>query len=413
VTAQEDVIGRQIADSIRQITEPVDGSDLRLTLDAGLQHLLEAAMYDTFRRNAAKGVTGIVMDVETGAIRALATFPSFDANQFTRFGAALYTNPAVSRQYEPGSVMKAFTIAAALDAGAITTRDRFKDDNNLRLAGVRIQNADRYTSPYGHGRITAEEVLQLSNNVGAAKIGLTLGPQPLYDAFRRYGFGSPTGVDISGEASGVVWNPDGPNGSGELTAAQNAFGQGLSVTALQLAAGYAAIGNGGTLVTPHVIAGWTTPDGTYHAVEQPPGERVMREETAATMLELLTSAVDDGIAQAASVPGYSIAGKTGTAQIAGPVTERVRVGTTARGKPIYEKRKVYRYIDGWIDSSFIGLMPASDPRLVTLILIHRPATWGLYQMAERPDALFRGLAPRILDYLAIPPDRRTHTVAAR
>ena len=413
ITAQEDVIGRQIADSIRQLQEPVNGADLRLTLDAGLQHLLEAAMYDTLRRNAAQGVTGIVMDVETGAIRALATFPSYDANAFARFGPELYTNPAVARQYEPGSVMKAFTIAAALDAGAITTDDRFRDDNNLRLADVRIQNADRYANPYGHGRITAGEVLQLSNNVGAAKIGLTLGRQRLFEAFRRYGFGSPTGVDISGEASGVVWNPDGPNGSGDLTAAQNAFGQGLSVTALQLAAGYAAIGNGGSLVTPHVVDGWTTPDGTFHPVEQPPAERIMRRETADTMLALLTSAVDDGIAQAASVPGYSIAGKTGTAQIAGPVTERVRVGTDAKGKAIYEKRTVQRYIDGWIDSSFIGLMPASNPKLVTLILVHRPATWGLYQMAERPDALFRALAPRILDYLAIPPDRQARTVAAR
>ena len=334
VTAQEDVIGRQIADSIRQLRPPVDGSDLSLTLDAGLQHLLETTMYETYRRNAAKGVTGLIMDVDTGAIRALATFPSFDANSYAVSDASLFTNAAVTRQYEPGSVMKAFTIAAALDAGAITTRDTFKDDNNLRLSGVRIQNADRYQHPYGHGKITAGEVLQLSNNVGAAKIGLTLGRQRLYEAFRRFGFGSPTGVDIAGEASGVVWNPDGPNGSGDLTAAQNAFGQGLSVTALQLAAGYAAIGNGGTLVAPHVVAGWTTPDGTYHPVEQPAGERVMRRQTSETVLKLLTSAVDDGIAQAASVPGYSIAGKTGTAQIAGPVTPRVRTGTDANGKAI-------------------------------------------------------------------------------
>ena len=412
VTAQEDVIGRQIADSIRQLRPPVDGSDLSLTLDAGLQHLLETTMYETYRRNAAKGVTGLIMDVDTGAIRALATFPSFDANSYAVSDASLFTNAAVTRQYEPGSVMKAFTIAAALDAGAITTRDTFKDDNNLRLSGVRIQNADRYQHPYGHGKITAGEVLQLSNNVGAAKIGLSLGRQRLYEAFRRFGFGSPTGVDIAGEASGVVWNPDGPNGSGDLTAAQNAFGQGLSVTALQLAAGYAAIGNGGTLVTPHVVAGWTTPDGTYHPVEQPAGERVMRRQTSETVLKLLTSAVDDGIAQAASVPGYSIAGKTGTAQIAGPVTTRVRTGTDANGKAIYERVTRHRYIDGWIDSSFIGLMPASDPKLVTLILIHRPATWGLYQMAERPDALFRKLAPRVLDYLAIPPDRPQQPVAA-
>ncbi|HET6380211.1 MAG TPA: penicillin-binding protein 2 [candidate division Zixibacteria bacterium] len=413
VTAQEDVSGHQIADSVRQLREPVDGSDLQLTIDAGLQHILESELWDAYRRNAAHGATGVIMDVETGAIRALATFPSFDANHYAETDPALFTNPAVTRQYEPGSVMKAFTIAAALDAGAITTTDTFDDDNNLRIANVRIQNADRYWYRYGHGPITAGEVLQLSNNVGAAKIGLTLGRQRLYEAFRRFGFGSPTGVDIAGEASGVVWNPDGPNGSGDLTAAQNSFGQGLSVTALQLAAGYAAIGNGGTLVTPHVAAGWTTPDGTFHPIEHERGERIMREETAATMVKLLTAAVDEGIAQAATIPGYSVAGKTGTAQIAGPVERRIRTGTDANGNPVYETVTRTEYIDGWIDSSFVSLMPASDPRLVTLILIHRPAVWGLYEMAERPEAVFRQLAPQVLDYLAIPPDRPTNPVAGQ
>jgi cell division protein FtsI/penicillin-binding protein 2 len=413
VTAQEDVIGRQIADSVYQLSEPVDGSDLRLTIDSGLQHLLEAQMWDTYRRNAAKGATGVVMDVDTGAVLALATFPSYDANSYGTLDEALFSNPAVSRQYEPGSVMKAFTVAAALDAGAITTRDKFKDDNNLRIGDVRIQNADRYTSPYGHGRITAGDVLKLSNNVGAAKIGLTLGRERLYQALRRFGFGEPTGIEISGEASGVVWNPDGPNGSGDLTAAQNAFGQGLSVTAMQLVAGYAAIGNGGELVTPHVVAGWTTPDGVDHEAEPPTPQRIMREETADTVLQLLTDAVDRGIAQPASIPGYSVAGKTGTAQIAGPITTRVRTGTDADGRPIFERTTHFGYIDGWIDSSFISLMPASDPRIVTLLLIHRPATWGLYQMAQRPDDLFRDLAPEILSYLAIPPDRTAQPVASR
>jgi stage V sporulation protein D (sporulation-specific penicillin-binding protein) len=411
VTAQEDVIGRRIADSVYELREPVDGADLELTIDAGLQHMLETTMWETFNRNAAKGVTGIVMDVQSGAILAMATFPSFDANSYGSASAALYTSPAVARQYEPGSVMKAFTVAAALDAEAITTSTTVTDDNNLKLSGVRIQNADRYTAPYGHGDLTAGDVLKLSNNVGAARIGLLLGRQRLYEAFRRFGFGAPTGIELAGEASGVVWNPNGPNASGDLTAAQNAFGQGLSVTAVQLVAGYAAIANGGTQVTPHVIAGWTTPDGTYHPIDHPRGERLMREETADTVLQLLTDAVDDGIAQAAGIPGYAIAGKTGTAQVAGPVRERVQVGTDANGGPIYEVRTHNRYIDGWIDSSFVGIMPASNPRLVTLILIHRPWTWGRYQMVERPDALFRGLAPQMLDYLAIPPDRPAQPVA--
>lgn len=413
VSAQEDVIGRRIADSVYELRPPVDGADLTLTLDAGLQHILEAAMWATYEQNGAQGVTGLVMDPRTGAILAMATYPSFDGNAYSSTDPTLFTNPAVSSQYEPGSVMKAFTVAAALDAGAIDLHTTVEDDNNLRIAGVRIQNADRYRQPSGHGLITAGDVLNLSNNVGAAKIALLLGRQRLYEAFKRFGFGSPTGVDIAGEASGVVWNPDGPNATGDLTAAQNAFGQGLSVTALQLVAGYASIANGGSLVTPHVIAGWTGPDGEYHAAEVEPGERVMREETAHTMLRLLTEAVDDGIAQKATIPGYSIAGKTGTAEVAGPETESVQVGTDAAGNPIYETQTHVTYQHGWIDSSFVSIMPAAQPQLVTLVLIHRPVTWGLYQMAQTPLSVFRSLAPQMFEYLAIPPDRSVDTVAAK
>jgi cell division protein FtsI/penicillin-binding protein 2 len=413
VSAQEDVIGRRIADSVYELRPPVDGADLQLTLDAGLQHILESAMWSTYQMNGAQGVTGLVMDIHTGAIKAMASFPSFDGNSYGSSEAALFTDPAVSRQYEPGSVMKAFTVAAALDAGAIDLQTTVLDDNNLRIGGVRIQNADRYTKPNGNGEITAGDVLKLSDNVGAAKIGLLLGRQRLYEAFKRYGFGTPTGVDIAGEASGVVWNPDGPNATGDLTAAQNAFGQGLSVTAVQLVAGYCAIANGGTLVTPHVIAGWTGADGVYHATEVQQGERVMREETAETMVRLLTEAVDNGRAQPAAIPGYSIAGKTGTAEVAGPESEQVQTGTDAAGNPIYETQTKLVYQHGWIDSSFISIMPATDPQFVTLILIHRPVTWGLYKMAQTPVSLFRTLAPQILDYLAIAPDRTVSPVAAK
>jgi cell division protein FtsI/penicillin-binding protein 2 len=326
IEAQEDVIGRQIADSIVTLEDPVNGLDLRLTIDAGVQNLLETAMWDTFRANNAKGVTGLIMNAETGEIVAMASYPSYDANAYETTQPERFSNPAIARQYEPGSVMKAFTIAAALDAGAITTSDRFLDDNNLRLAGARIQNADRYDHPYGHGEITPAEVLELSNNVGAAKIGLALGGDGLYEAFRRFGFGTPTGIDLAGEAAGLVWSPS--EASGDLTTAQNAFGQGLSLTSVQLAAGYASFANGGLLVTPHVVAGWTDADGTYHATEQPAPERIMREATADTVRQMLIGAIDDGIASGAQLPGYTVAGKTGTAQIAGPVDVRLEDGTT-------------------------------------------------------------------------------------
>jgi cell division protein FtsI/penicillin-binding protein 2 len=394
IQAQEDVAGRQIADSIVTLEEPVDGVDLRLSLDAGVQNLLESAMWETFQANRAKGVTGLIMNAETGEILGMASYPSYDANQYESTAADRFSNAAIARQYEPGSVMKAFTIAAALDAAAITTSDTFLDDNNLQLAGVRIQNADRYNHPYGHGEITAAEVLKLSNNIGAAKIGLQLGGEGLYDAFRRFGFGTPTGIDLAGEASGLVWSPD--EASGDLTTAQNAFGQGLSLTAVQLAAGYATFANGGVLVTPHVVAGWTDADGVYHASEQPRPERIMREETADTVQRMLIGAIDDGIASGAAIAGYTVAGKTGTAQIAGPVDVELPDGTTVER---------WRYIDGWVDSSYVGLLPNADTPLVTIILLHRPAVWGRYQMAERPESVYAELMPQVLDYLAIPPDR--------
>ena len=400
VSAQEDVIGRRIADSATLLRDPIDGADLQLTIDAGVQHLLEQEMLDAYTKNSAHGVTGIIMNAETGAILGMASYPSYDGNQFATTDGERFANPAVARQYEPGSVMKAFTIAAALDAGAITTKDTFLDDNNLQVRGIRIQNADREKHPWGHGPITASDVLALSNNVGAARIGLTLGGEKLYDALRRFGFGSPTGIELVGEQSGVVWHPD--QASGELTTAQNSFGQGLSLTPIQLVAGYAAFANGGMLVTPHVVEGWTAPDGTHHEADQPPQERIMREETADTMRELLTNAVDNGIAERAGIPGYTVAGKTGTAQIAGPVDVTNEAGETVQ---------VFQYIPGWVDSSFVGLLPAGDTKLVTLILINRPAGAGGPQMPDRPEWVYADLMPQVLDYLAIPPDRPLEPVA--
>ena len=402
VSAQEDVIGRQIADSATLLREPVDGADLRLTLDIGVQHMLEQEIWSTYRMNRAAGATGLIMDVETGEILAMASYPSYDANDFATTDGVLFSNPAVARQYEPGSVMKAFTIAAALDAGAITTKDTVDDDNNLLIGEVHIHNADRAMHPYGHGPITAADVLALSNNVGAAKIGLTLGRRNLYEAFLRFGFGAPTGIDLAGEASGVVWDPDGANASGDLTAAQNAFGQGLSLTAVQLATGYASFANGGLLVTPHVVAGWTDGDGTFHATEQPPAERIMREQTAKTMVKLLTNAIDNGIATGAKISGYTVAGKTGTAQIAAPIKVEGPDGQ------LVER---WQYHAGWVDSSFVGLLPAGDRKLVTLVLIHRPAGAGGPAMPDRPENVYARLMPQVLDYLAIPPDRPPDPVA--
>lgn len=411
VVAQQDVAGRLIAGSVHELEAPVDGADLTLTLDAGLQHILEGQMLDTFTRNRAQGVTGLVMNVDTGAILGLASYPTFDANQYPVTDPALFGNAAVSRQYEPGSVLKAVTVAAALDAGAITPSDLFHDDNDLHIYDAVIHNADREWYPAGHGLLTPAQVLALSNNVGAATIGLTLGGQGLYDALLRFGFGAPTGVELSGEAAGVVLHPDAEGASKELTTAQNAFGQGITVTVVQLAAAYAALANGGRLVTPHVIAGWTNADGTFQPREVPTPPQVIAPETSDTILDMLVGAIDDGIASGAAVTGYSIAGKTGTAEVAGPVNVRVRTGWDANGQPIYVDTTRQQYIEGWIDSSFVGIAPASDPRFVMIILIHRPAV-GPGGIGERPEDAFAQLAPLVFDYFGIPPDRPLPGVAA-
>jgi cell division protein FtsI (penicillin-binding protein 3) len=177
-----------------------------------------------------------------------------------------------------------------------------------------------------------------------------------------------------------------------------------------MAAIYAAIANGGHLVTPHVVAGWTSDDGSFVPRELPEPEAVMKPETAATVLQMLTGAIDDGIANGASVAGYSIAGKTGTAQVAGPVRVRVRTGWDASGQPIYVDSTRQAYIEGWVDSSFVGIAPASNPRFVMMVLIHRPVV-GSSGIGERPEVAFAQLAPLVFDYFGIAPDRTAPAVA--
>jgi cell division protein FtsI/penicillin-binding protein 2 len=159
------------------------------------------------------------------------------------------------------------------------------------------------------------------------------------------------------------------------------------------------------------VAGWTGADGVFQPRDLPEPRQIMEPETADTVLQMLVGAIDSGIANGAAVPGYSIAGKTGTAQVAGPVTVQVRTGWDAAGNPIYEETTRQEYIEGWVDSSFIGILPAGDRKLVTLVLLHRPGVWGRYQMAERPETVYARLMPQILSYLAIPPDRPAEPVA--
>jgi cell division protein FtsI (penicillin-binding protein 3) len=323
------------------------GADLTLTLDAYLMHVTQTALQEAVERWHAKGGAAVVMDPRTGDVLALASVPTYDANDPSDAVQKGFTrNRAITDLYEPGSTMKTFTLAATLDAERVTPADTFdcQSGQPLYIGKTRIRD------DHPEGVLTAAAVYQRSSNIGMVKIARLLGKQRLYEALVRFGFGRRTGIGLEGERAGVLhpvqkW--------GEVHFANIAFGQGLSVTPLQMVTGFAAIANGGILKPPRLASKVAHPDGRTEVLGQAedarPEQRVLSPETARTMLEIMHGATGErGTARRAAIPGYEVAGKTGTAQ-------KVVGGKYA----------------AWV-ASFIGIVPADDPRLVIGIVIDEP-----------------------------------------
>lgn len=318
LVAQRDVNGRPLLDTALVESTGVAGADLRLTIDAGLQLMLEEELLAAALNDEAKSVSAVIMDPYTGEVYAMATYPSYDANQYARIGAedpGRFVDPVVSNVYEPGSVFKMMTASAALEAGTVTRTTKFKDVGTLRLDGGRtkIDNADRK----GMGTITFEDGIAYSRNVVAAKVALELGSDVdaasaiLHDTWRDLGFGRATGIDVAGEVVGLVRDPA-IDPWREIDLANGSFGQGVAVTPIQLATSYSAMMNGGTLVTPRVVAA-IGPNETLAV----PGPRVLSPDTSATLVEMMAHVIDavPFYRDRTLVPGYHVGGKTGTAQI--------------------------------------------------------------------------------------------------
>lgn len=321
--------------------------DLVLTLDQGLQYLVERILQDAVGRYQARAGSIIVMDPRDGAILALANWPTFDPNRFyDDYDLEVWRNRAVSQAYEPGSVVKALTFAAALDAGVVTTRTTLVDNGVFIYAGKEIQNSDFQA----HGEVTPREILALSLNVPTAEVGMKLGADRFYRYMRLFGLGQLTEVDLAEEVPGAMRRPGDPYWS-PLDLATNAFGQALMTTPIQLIRAMAVLANGGRLVTPHVLKGYYLDD-TYYEVRAPLGRRVIREETARNITQLLVGAVDY-LSRRERLEGYSVAGKTGTAEIA-------------------EGREGYSGTD--TNATFVGYLPAENPRVVILVYLERPQT---------------------------------------
>lgn len=336
--------GAEIPGSQSEIVAPKAGSTVRLTIDRDIQWVAAKAIADAVKSTGAANGTVIVMDPKTGAIVAHATAPTFDPNNTKGVSLDLMRNPSVQDVYEPGSTGKVMTMAAALEEGTITPTTVFKVPYTLLRAGKNFKDHEYH--PLQH--LTATGILAVSSNTGSIKVGETVGSEKLHAYLTKFGIGSKTGSGLSGESAGILHPVSRWFGT---TAPTVAFGQGYSLTAMQATSVFATIANGGVRVSPTVIAGTSDASGHFTPAGNRDSVRVVSESTAAklrTMMESVVSA--NGTAPSAAIPGYRVAGKTGTAQRVDPITGKYS-GYTA---------------------SFIGFAPADSPRYVINVTLQRP-----------------------------------------
>jgi cell division protein FtsI/penicillin-binding protein 2 len=335
--------------------------------------MVEEELEKAIVRYGAESGTIIVMEPQTGSILAMASYPSYDPDRFADTPAELFVNPSVSAHYEPGSVFKIITMAAGLDAGIVAPQSTFYDSGSIEVGGRTIMNWDRQ----GHGLVTMTGVLAQSLNVGAAYVSTTLGRERFYTYVRRFGFGRITEVDLASEGPGRLRLP----GDGEWHESDlgtNSFGQGLAVTPLQMITAVAAVANDGLMMKPHVVQ--KIVDGQHVTPIQPVAvRRVISLQTAEQLTWMLVEAVQKET-DLAAVPGYKIAGKTGTAQVPIPGG----------------------YHPSWTIASFIGYAPPEDPAFIVLVKIDKPIVepWGSKVAAP----VFKAVAEQLFVLLGIPPD---------
>jgi cell division protein FtsI/penicillin-binding protein 2 len=405
VVADRDATGRAVLERAT-VTQPgIPGTDLRLTIDAGLQLRVEQELLAAWIADKARRVSAVVLDPYTGEVYAEATYPSYDANDYKAIAASdpsRFIDPIVSSVYEPGSVFKMMTATAALELGTVTPSTRIKDVGTLRLDGGRtkIDDADRK----GMGWMTFQDGIAYSRNVVAAKVALGLGDSTressavLYDTWLRLGYGEPTGIDVAGEVGGIVRNPA-LTPWREIDLANGAFGQGVAVTPIQLATAFAALANGGMLVQPHVVQGIGDQD-----VTGAPSTQVIDAGLSRTLVKLMRHVVTEVpfYRDRTLVPGYDVGGKTGTAQIWDPKAND--------GKGAW-KRNLFNY-------SFVGYIgrQTGSPDLIVAIQIEEGtptvARVGHLEMPVMSFELFRRIATNAITTPDLLTDRPTTPVLA-
>jgi len=373
-TQELDPTGQPIVGGIDAERPPVPGSDLVVTMDRDFQFQVQAALEEAVKANHAMGGTVIAMDPRTGDVYAMATFPWFDPNEFATARPATWRNKAVTDVFEPGSVNKVITAAATVQERSLPLDQVLSVPWKMRVGDFVIHDAHQH----GVEEMTLGDIVAQSSNIGAVEVAERLGAARLATYLSRFGLGQATGIGFPGESSGMMlplylWS--------DTSLATMAYGQGIAVTPLQMISVYATIANDGLWVQPRLVRGTVDPEGILHPAARSPTRRVVSEATAQMVTRMLAYAVKAGTGTAARIPGFRVAGKTGTARIPKPTGG------------YYSDRSF---------ASFIGFLPASDPRIVIAAILDRPTTvYG--GIAAAP--LFQQVARYAIERLGIAPGR--------
>jgi stage V sporulation protein D (sporulation-specific penicillin-binding protein) len=351
--AEMDQSGRILPEGQVEFVPPLPGRDIYLTIDQTVQFIAQRELEETVKKYNAAGGTVLVYEPKTGDILALASYPGFDPSDPSTYSMNRIRNRAVCDSYEPGSTFKVILAAAALDSGKVTVKDEFYSGKSLEVGGYSLRNADDgLYSPTGYE--TVEGIITYSFNTGAATVGLRIGTKVLSSYVEKFGFGRLTGLDLSGETEGILtpgkyWKP--------INLATISYGQGIAVTPIQMVQAFGAIANEGTMMKPRLVRKIMDSNGkSLRDVQPQVVSQVLNPETSHHMLKILENVCKNGTGKKANIPGYPVGGKTGTANM-------VVNGAYASD----------RYI-----ASFVGMVPADDPRLVMLIKIDEPkgVIWG-------------------------------------
>ena len=356
-------------------TNDIQGNskDIELTIDEVIQFITERELNKQIQKYNAKGGIAIVMDPNQGEILAMADLPEFNPNNFSAYPEKYYKNKAVTNVYDPGSIFKPIVAAAALDLGLAEVEETFFGENgDIKIGKVHIGEA----SDHRFGWLTLRNIISKSSNIGIIKVAQRIGEKNLFNYIQQFGFGKKLGIDLPGEANGKLrdlskWDP--------LSLASVSFGHEISITPLQMTVAMGAIANGGYLVRPRVVQG-ILKDGQRQHRKPLDIKRILSEQTSRKMISILKTVVKDGTGKNAAIQGYDVAGKTGTAQKLDPETKAY--SQTA-------------YI-----SSFIGFVPADDPKLVILVMLDEPQ--GVYWGGEVAAPAFSAIGQQVLRYINVP-----------